>query len=342
MAVGTAIAERLGFVPAQQVTELRRDLAVAESNTSLVAETLSDLERQMAEPGWIRFATLTEQEFSVRGMTQMRAICRLMSVANPLVKRGLNLRSAYVWGQGVEITARANGRDRDGEQDVQAVIAAFLDDDGNRRALTGSSARDRLEHALGTDGDLFIAHFTRPTTGQVQVRVIVADEITEVISNPEDASEPWFYRRVWYRHDIDTQTGLVQPQRQERLYPCVDYRPATRPRRLGQVQIAWDTPLLHVDVNRPQGWRRGVPDAYAAIPWARAYKEFLESWAGLMHALARFAWRLTAKGNTKAQAAAKLAAAPGPPPKPSTSRPSWRWRSVVTYGPACTGGCSAM
>lgn len=316
--VTTAIAERFGFVPAQQVTELRRDVAAANANTGLVVESLTQLEQQMAEPGWVRFAHLTEQEFSQTGMTQMRAICRLMSVANPLVKRGLSLRSAYVWGQGVEITARANGADRDGEQDVQAVVATFLDDDGNRRALTGPAARDRLEHALGTDGDLFIAHFTRPTTGQVQVRVIGADEITEVICNPEDRSEPWFYRRVWYRNDIDTQSGTVAPQRQERLYPCIDYRPASRPRRLGQVEIAWDTPLLHVDVNRPQGWQRGVPDAYAAIPWARAYKEFLESWAGLMHSLARFAWRLTAKGNTRAQAQARLAQAPGR--DPSTGR----------------------
>ncbi|MBM0235950.1 hypothetical protein JNW88_00410 [Micromonospora sp. ATA32] len=310
MAVGTTIAKRLGFVPAAEVDELRRDVAVANANTGLVAESLTDLERQMAEPGWVRFAHLTEMEFSATGLIQMRAICRLMSIANPLVKRGLNLRSAYVWGQGVEITARANGQGSDGEQDVQAVVSAFLNDDGNMRAVTGAAARDRLEHALGTDGDLFIAHFTRPLTGQVQVRVIAADEITEVISNPEDSSEPWFYRRVWHVNAIDQQSGIVSPQQQERLYPCVDYRPRVRPRKLGLVDIAWDTPLLHVDVNRPQGWKRGVPDAYAAIPWARAYKEFLESWAGLMHSLARFAWRLTAKGNTKAQAQARLAQAP--------------------------------
>lgn len=310
MAVTTAIAKRLGYVPAGEVAQLRTEVAVANANTGLVAESLSDLERQMSEPGWVRFAHLTEMEFSTTGMVQMRAICRLMSIANPLIKRGLNLRSSYVWGQGVEITARANGQDGDGEQDVQAVISAFLNDDGNQRAVTGAAARDRLEHALGTDGDLFIAHFTRPLTGQVQVRVIAADEITEVISNPEDASEPWFYRRVWYRNQIDPQSGTVSPQQQERLYPCIDYRPATRPRRLGQIDIAWDTPLLHVEVNRPQGWKRGIPDAYAAIPWARAYKEFLESWAGLMHSLARFAWRLTARGSTRAQAQARLAQAP--------------------------------
>jgi hypothetical protein len=310
MGAVTAVAERLGYVKAHQVQELRREVAVANDNTSLVVESLTQLEQQLNEPGWVRFAHLTEQEFSQTGMTQMRAVCRLMSIANPLVKRGLSLRSAYVWGQGVEITARANGRDSAGEQDVQAVVSAFLDDDGNKRALTGSAARNRLEHALGTDGDLFIAHFTRPTTGQVQVRVVRADEITEVICNPEDRSEPWYYRRVWYRNTIDAQTGTVTPQQQERLYPCIDYRPATRLRRLGQVEIAWDTPLLHVDVNRPEGWQRGVPDAYAAIPWARAYKEFLESWAGLMHALSRFAWRLTAKPAVRAQAKAKLREAP--------------------------------
>lgn len=303
-------AERLGLVPVRQVQELDRRVAVADNNAGLLAESLSDLERQLNEPGWVRFANLTELEFSADGMTQMRAICRLLSLSNPLIKRGVALRTAYVWGSGVEITARANGKNSPGEQDVQQVIHAFLTEPSNERAVTGSSARARLERALATDGDLFLAHFTRPTTGQVRVRVIPADEITEVITNPEDSSEPWYYRRVWLTNVLNPTTGMTQATRTERLYPSIDYRPMGRPATIGQVRVEWSTPLLHVEVNRPQGWQRGVPDTYAAVPWARAYKEFLESWAGLMHSLARFAWRLTAKGSTKAQAAARLAQAP--------------------------------
>lgn len=98
----------------------------------------------------------------------MRAVCRLYSLKNPLIRRGLGLPSAYVWGGGVEITARANGRN-DGEQDVQAVASAFLDDPTNLRSFTGPEARDTLEKSrLGIEGEMWVALFTRPLAGDVQ------------------------------------------------------------------------------------------------------------------------------------------------------------------------------
>ena len=308
-------------------TTLVRQLAEARNNAELaerrmidaapLQESVGDLERALlGDPGWQRFTAVTQQEFTGEGMRQMRAVCRLMAIANPLIRRGLNLRSAYVWGQGVEITARANGQ-RDGEQDVQSVVAAFLRDDANARAFTGASARDRLEHALGTDGEFFVVLFTRPRSGWVQARVIVADEISDIICNPEDRSEPWFYRRTWTEVSYD-EHGVQEPRQREQLYPAVDYRPVMRPKRYAGLDVDWHAPILHVDVNRPEGWQRGIPDAYAAVNWARAYKEFLENWATLMKSLARFAWRLTAKGSQRGQAKARLAA---PPPVDSAGSP---------------------
>lgn len=249
-------------------------------------------------------------------MKQLRAICRLFAIQNPLVKRGLSLRSSYVWGQGVEIAARANGSEPN-EQDVQAVVDAFLNDPGNQRAFTGPEARDQLEHALGTEGEVFAALFTRPLTGSVQIRTLPADEIAEVICNPEDASEPWYYRRRWVQvsHDL---SGNPEQQYREVLYPCVDYRPKRRPRALGEVRIRWDAPVVHVTVNRPLNWKRGIPDSYAAIDWARAYKVFLEDWATVIKSLSRYAWRLTSKGSARKQAREKIAAAP--PTDPATGK----------------------
>jgi hypothetical protein len=313
--------------PLAEVAQLRHHLGVALNNNEILTgelmdragsdvalmESVADLTSALYEPGWVRFAAITEQEFDAGALTQMRAICRLMSLKNPLIRRGLGLRSAYVWGQGVEITARANGSEP-GEQDVQAVVEAFLTDEGNARAVTGPAAQNRLEHALGTDGEIFLALFTRPTTGEVQVRTILADEIVEAIPNPEDRSEPQFYRRRWTQAAIDPATGATEVTSMERLYPAVGYRPKTRPARFGQIDVAWDSPILHVDVNRPEGWTRGVPDAYAAVDWARAYKVFLEDWATLVKALSRFAYRLTAKGSQRAQARTRLAQAPGRDP----------------------------
>jgi hypothetical protein len=299
--------------------QLREQLTAEQNNVELLQESVASLEQQLFEQGWLRLTALAEVEFSPQGFVQLRAICRLYALKHPLIKRGLSLRVAYVWGQGVEITARANGK-QPGEQDVQAILDDFLTDDANARAVTGSAARERLERALGTDGEIYIAHFTRPMTGAVQVRIILADEITEIIHNPEDRSEPWYYRRRWVETSYDADGYPVRTVR-ERLYPAIDYRPAAKPRRIGSVDVDWSAPILHVRVNEPEGWDRGIPDCYAAIDWARAYKEFLEDWGRLMRSLSRYAWKVTTPGNKASAVKAKIAAAPshGPGGEPNAA-----------------------
>lgn len=292
---------------------LSTQLQEAHVGGSLTEASVAQLERQITgDPGWRMFSVLTEMEFSPDGLAQLRAVCRLMGLVNPLIKRGLDLRMVYVHGQGCEIRARATGRaPEDGaeaEQDVNAVVSAFVEDAANQRAVFGQQAAGEAERALGTDGELFIALFTRPRSGWVQARTFSADDIVEIISNPDDKSEPWFYRRRWQRQWYDT-SGVLQYEEQEQLYPDVDYRPLRRPTSFAGIKIDWYAPVIHAAVNRPLNWIRGIPDVYAAINWARAYKEFLEQWAVLMKSLARFAWRLTAEGRNKPQAKAAIAAA---------------------------------
>lgn len=330
--------------PVQRVVETVRDrilapvreqLSIERANNDLLAEAIAssdvsesvaDLERSLFDPEWIRFTALAEQEFSAEGLRQLRAICRLYTLKNPLLKRGAALRSAYVWGQGVQISARAAGKNT-GEQDVQAVVEAFLNDPGNQRTLTSAQAQNRLEHALFDGGETFIALFTNPRTGRVQVRLIPVDEVLEVISNPEDDSEPWYYRRQWTTLQWLSDGSQITETRDE-LYPCIDYRPARRPRAFAGMKVHWDAPVHHVSVNSPMGWHRGIPDAYAALDWTRAYKIFLEDWATVVKALSRFAWRTTAKGSARAQARQALSA---PPPRdPVTGQPLATGATAVT------------
>ncbi|MEU4574838.1 hypothetical protein [Nonomuraea sp. NPDC023979] len=192
----------------------------------------------------------------------------------------------------------------------------FLDDVGNRRTLTGDQAHEELERALYTDGNVFLALFTNPRTGRVQVRTLPWDEITDVVCNPEDRSEPWFYRREWWE-DRRTESGMQQI-RKVAYYPALGYNPTVKPRRLTfphygdstLADVVWDAPVYHAKVNSQLGWKFRIPDSYSAVDWARAYKDFLTDWATLIKALSRFAWRLTSKGSKQSQARAKLAAAP--------------------------------
>jgi hypothetical protein len=297
--------------PQARIDDLSEALRAEQENNLLVTESLADLELALEDSGWRKLAFTGTNEFTRDGLRQISALCQLMAIKNPLIKRGLNLRIAYVWGQGVQFSARSNGED--GEQDVNAVVQAFLDDPMNRRVLTGQQAAEEKERALGTDGNVHLALFTSPRSGRVQVRELPWDEITDVICNPDDAAEVWYYRRDWTRQAPDPLSGEIRAEQVTTLYPDVHYRPQVRLRR-GRIdgrdaEIMWDAPVVQISVNKLSGWKFGVGDAYAAIDWARAYKDFLEDWAKLVKALSRFAWKTTGPGSKTAQRAARIAQA---------------------------------
>ncbi|MDN5640729.1 MAG: hypothetical protein L0I17_08160 [Actinomycetia bacterium] len=289
-----ATEARLGYAPGERGQIL--------SQLELVQESIADLELRREDAGWKRLVDDTRREFTRDGLRTSADICRAMALSSPLIKRGLAVRASYVWGQGVGVTAEATGED--GTQDVNAVIQAFLDDDGNRRAYTGHQAHLDMETALGTDGNLFIAHFTDPRTGRVQARRMPFDEIEDIITNPEDASEPWYYLRVWTERTVTAgQTSRVS---RKAYYPALSYRPVIRQRTIDGVEVRWDAPVLHVHDNGLADATWGVGDVYASVPWVRAHEEYLRDWVKLMRALARISFRISGKDKAatlRAQAA---------------------------------------
>lgn len=291
------------------------DLTESQHQVMDLTESLGVLETAMYDPAWQRFLAYNGDEFSREGLVTAAELCRAMVVKNPLIRRGLALRIAYVWGSGVQIAARATGDDA-GEQDVNTVVQAFLDDPGNRKVLTSPQASETCERQLGTDGNLFFACFTNPLTGRVQVRDVPFEQVEDVITNPEDATEAWYYYRVWEAAVIDPGTGRTRTVKQQAYYPALGYRPRLRPKRLGRDRdethaVYWDAPVITLEVNRLKGWKFGIGDVYPAIDWARSYKEFLEDWVRLVKALSRFAWQVSLPTQSKTQAAVqRLSAAP--------------------------------
>ena len=260
-------------------------LATAEYRAEKLAESVAQMQLAMEDMGWEKLTAQFAQEFTRDGLKRAAELSRMMAVANPLIKRGLAIRASYVHGQGVGITARGDGTK--GAQDVNAVVQAFLDNDGNRAALTGHQAKLRLETALGTDGNVFVALFTNPLTGIVQPRTLPFDEITDKVTVPGDRMTTMFYRRDWVENNSPHTA----------YYPDLRWRPLTRTKWYtdgqGRYEIQWDSPVYHLQDNGLDGWKFGIGDAYAALPWARAYKEFLEDWVLLVKALSRIAFQMS-------------------------------------------------
>lgn len=290
------------------VAALQEQLRAAQEGELIAQEALADLALQLEDRGWRSLAHGVADEFTAEGRRRVSEACRTMAVSNPLIKRGLIVRIGYIWGQGVEVEGRVDGDDTTAE-DVNALLVAFNED--NERSLTGAQAREELERAQGTDGEVYLACFTSPLTGRVQVRSTPASEIVDIICNPDDSDDPWFYVREYVETVLEEgySAGTTRARRQTRkvAYPALGFRPATRIKTLNGWPVQWDAPILHVPVNRLDGWQHGIPDAYVAIAYARMYRDFLVDWAGLTKSLSKIAWRAT--GDTRGRAAKAAAAA---------------------------------
>lgn len=294
----------------QRLTEQVSQLA--ETNEFL-QESLAELE--MDDRGWVAYSAQVAHEFSGTGRQRIVEICRMMSISHPLLKRGLTIRAGYIWGQGVQVSARV-GKDNSRLQDqVNQVIETF--EKLNEQTFTGMGARDELERAQGTDGEVFLALFTSPLTGEVKVRTVPQLEIRRIITNPEDDAEPWFYLREYTVEGLPKADEPIEnrPTRQERcIYPALGFNPRDaglgfKPPKINGMPVMWDAPMKHVPVNRLDGWTRGIPDVYASVAWARLYRDFMIDWAGLTHSLSQIAFKATGESKSRAsQAAASIRA----------------------------------
>lgn len=275
-----------------------REVAAQQANQlELLQERLAELELALEDVGWTRLAMEAEGEFSKGGLDKIAQLARVMALKNPLIKRAVKVKADYVFGQGMTVQAP--------HAEINAVVRAFLDDEKNLAELSSHQARLQKERERQTDGNIFLVLFPNAATGRVRVRSIPMGEIVDVLADPEDAKSPWFYKRVWQTTTIDAASGRVSRKRQTAYYPDWRYTPINRPASIGGKPVMWDTPIYHIKASAYSDWKFGISEVYAALDWARAYKEFLEDVATIMRALSRFAAKVTTKGGKQGIAAAK-------------------------------------
>ena len=282
----------------QQITET---LVQSEFNNEVLTERLAELELALEDANWMQLMFDGSQEFSRDGLRKICELARLMYVKNPLIKRGVMVKALYIWAQGVNVKYK--------NPELNKILQAFWDDPKNQVELTGHQAQMLKQVDYEVDSNIFFCFFTRPSDGRVHVRTLPFDEIVDIISDPDDAKTPRFYVRKWTEKTLNTNTGRFNTRTRQAYYPDWHYNPKTKPGKIGNIDVKWDTPVYHVKAGGMSGWKFGISQVYAAIDWARAYKNFLEDVASLMRAYSKFAWKRTTKGGKKAIAAerAKLA-----------------------------------
>lgn len=271
------------------------DMMLAESDRALI-ESIYELEQPLEAEGWRRLTTEAQYEFSPRGRWLLYQIARLMYLKNPLIRRGVEVKVIYVWGLGWSIKCD--------EDIVNDVIQEFMDDARNAVELTSQQARESKERTQQIKGNTFFVFFPNKSTGLVRVRTILAEEIVDIICDPEDAKTPWFYKRVWQDQEFDPGSGNVSPKEKTAYYPDWHYEDQI-PDAIGNQPVMKDTPVYHVKTGGTDDMKFGIPEFYPAIDWAQAAKKQLEDWATVRRALSQFAMKLNTTRGPRGVAAAK-------------------------------------
>ena len=252
----------------------------------LLRESLMELELSLAQDssGWQVIGEMGDTEFSREALRKINRLARLNYLKNPLIRSAVDTQMVYVYGQGIKIQAP--------DPEVNEVVQSFLDDSKNQMEFTSHQSRQLKEIDLRLYGNIFFVFFINKAEGRVRVRSLPVDQVEEIVCNPDDAKEPWFYLRVW------TQTNLDGTSHIEKLaYPDWRYSESSKPTQVRDYPIDWDHPVYHVKTGGLSDMRFGVSEVYPALDWAKAYKAFLEDWATLTRAYSRFAHKLTVPSN---------------------------------------------
>lgn len=290
--------------PADIRASLREDALMKESSPAAAQGAFGDIELALQNVEWRREINLSWLEFSRWGIQQIILISRLYYIKNPIIRRLINVCAVYVFGRGVEITSE--------DPDANEELKRFLEK--NKRTL-GQVALTQYERQKMYDGNLFFAFFPdKLNTGEVNVRTIDATEIMDVIHNPDDTDQPWYYRRVWVSREFDQNTGQITTDSKQAYYPALNFEPETKPKAINQIEVIWEVPIYHRKSGTVAKWNFGCPEIYPAIDWAKASRRFLEACSTVKQALATFAMTIQTKGGQTAIEAmkAQLATTVGP------------------------------
>lgn len=281
----------------ERFIEMQGRLAVAIGENELLKESLNDALAMIAadNEGWrlLGGGGNDDQGPSLDAIREVSEKARAFVGMNPLVKHGVQIRAGYVWGEGVGF----NGASQRSSELVTKILS------NNAKYVFSPPAYDQLEMALATDGNLFLLS-ERKSKRIVRVPL---SEIAGFVTSDWSNEQITYFKRIWTTSTVDEQNQLHSTEHKA-WFPAADFK-GPYPASINGVPVEKDFSMTHVAANRQEGWLWGLPDVFAVMLWARAYKAFLEANWTLTLSLSRWAFKLTMPtGAAAARAAAKVAA----------------------------------
>ncbi len=257
-------------------------------------QRMADVVLSLDDKGWSPFGQYLNSldTFSLEALHSLSGQLSERVDGNPLLKRGLGLRTSYVFGKGVEF------------EGLSARVRELMDSDNAQSVLFGSQAMAINEHSHFTAGQFFVLG----DVSSKRVQRIPFSQITGWVTDPDDVEFVRYYRRTWTRTSQETGGKAVQVAV---WYPSDLYNPPNGyVSRIQNQPVDSSKVMFSSMVNKRAGTSWGVPDAFSAYPWAHAYNEYLKDGSRILKSLAMFAWQLKSKSKVGANTAAATIASP--------------------------------
>lgn len=279
---------------------LRRDLEIANHQTEYYQEAYADSARAILaseDVGWNKLGGSPNDLSQITLMEAKTVSDRLHGYAesNPLLVRGREVRASYLF----------SGRYEIGTKDAASKISPqqynIIERTKNQTAVFSMEALERIEFERYAAGNVYVLYDRTAKTFQH----LPFREISDIIYNPDDSSEPWYVMREWTATVIDPQ-GNKQAVTKKMYHPTSDFDAGAGgyATTIAGVTVD-DTKRMIVDrVNVAAGGNLGVPDSFAAAPWALAYSAYLSDGSKVLAALAEWAWLVKPRKRPAAERAA--------------------------------------
>lgn len=269
---------------ATNITEtFLQEMQAKDLKIEALEESLTDLALRIEDIGWKKLIG----DFDFEAGPTLEALKTFdeklsdMAAANPLMKRGSQLRHGYVFGKGIVFT------------DVKPGTQTIIDKPHNRRALFTVQSYEELNLAKFTSGNVFVVYDKRDKRyTRVPLR-----QITGVITREDDAEEILYLKRTWSANGKEYNVWYPVNTNTTPQKSITNSAGERVPVETGKV-------MYHEAANKQVGWTFGIPDGLAGMSWALAYSEYLKGNADLVKAYSQFAWQIMRKTKSGTQAAA--------------------------------------
>lgn len=281
----------LGFVDEtlalkRETVELRAQVATLEESFEDAASSLLRLREE--DEGWsILGQVRSEDGFARQTVLEVSRKAEIQSVGNPLLKHGFDLRFNPIFSRGFKLSTE------DGT-DLKPRHQAKIDNATVTEVLFSAEGYEQLERTCYNTGNLFVA-YNRVTGDMLRIPF---KEITNRAVDPDFPGRTAYYQWSHSKFNFDgTTENIIE------WLPVVEWVTAKKDTvdEIRNEPVNHDWTMIDMRVNVPTTGHWGIPDVFAALPYAWAYSEYIRDAASLLKALNKIAWKVVGKSKSSVQ-----------------------------------------